>query len=217
MGTGVLRGDLGLTIDGQPVSDEIGRRMWVSLRLLLLGAIAALGSASRPAPTAPSGNTGVGPRPHDLFLRHPVDPGRRPGRPVQERWHLAEQRPRLHRGYQAAVHDRRDHAGPAMWSWEGIVTRRSPRASDAGPIRRHRLLRAISAQRHAGRAGERLPANGASQGPPRSHALVKHGLRTALIPMATFSPTSSRCYSSAPRSRKKYSAGTAWANISSTR
>jgi peptide/nickel transport system permease protein len=37
--SGVVRGDLGLTIYSQPVSEEIGRRMWVSLRLMLLGAI----------------------------------------------------------------------------------------------------------------------------------------------------------------------------------
>ena len=33
----LVRGDLGRTIDNQPVNDEIGRRMWVSLRLVLIG------------------------------------------------------------------------------------------------------------------------------------------------------------------------------------
>jgi peptide/nickel transport system permease protein len=38
--SGVVRGDLGLTFPQKhPVTEEIGRRMWVSLRLLLLGAI----------------------------------------------------------------------------------------------------------------------------------------------------------------------------------
>ena len=37
--TGVLQGDLGQTVDAGPVSDEIGRRMWVSLRLLLIGSL----------------------------------------------------------------------------------------------------------------------------------------------------------------------------------
>lgn len=36
---GLLRGNLGQTIDNQPVNDEIGRRMWVSLRLVLIGAL----------------------------------------------------------------------------------------------------------------------------------------------------------------------------------
>lgn len=36
---GVVRGDLGQTIDNQPVNDELGRRMWVSLRLVLIGAL----------------------------------------------------------------------------------------------------------------------------------------------------------------------------------
>jgi len=34
---GVVHGDLGRTIDGGSVNDELGRRMWVSLRLLLVG------------------------------------------------------------------------------------------------------------------------------------------------------------------------------------
>ena len=36
---GVLRGDLGRTVDDLPVNDELERRMWVSLRLLLIGAV----------------------------------------------------------------------------------------------------------------------------------------------------------------------------------
>lgn len=35
----LLQGNLGQTIDNQPVNDEIGRRMWVSLRLVLIGAL----------------------------------------------------------------------------------------------------------------------------------------------------------------------------------
>lgn len=35
---GLVRGDLGRTIDNQSVNDEIGRRVWVSLRLVLVGA-----------------------------------------------------------------------------------------------------------------------------------------------------------------------------------
>ena len=36
---GVLRGDFGLTLNNEPVSDEIGRRILVSLRLLLIATI----------------------------------------------------------------------------------------------------------------------------------------------------------------------------------
>jgi len=36
---GLLHGDLGRTIDNTPVSEEMSRRMWVSLRLMLLGSI----------------------------------------------------------------------------------------------------------------------------------------------------------------------------------
>ncbi len=35
----VTRGDLGKTIDNQSVNEELGRRMWVSLRLVLIGSI----------------------------------------------------------------------------------------------------------------------------------------------------------------------------------
>jgi peptide/nickel transport system permease protein len=38
-GSGLLRGDLGRTIDNQAVNAEIGRRMWVSLRLVLIASI----------------------------------------------------------------------------------------------------------------------------------------------------------------------------------
>jgi peptide/nickel transport system permease protein len=37
--SGLLRGDLGRTIDNGSVNEEINRRMWVSLRLMLLGSI----------------------------------------------------------------------------------------------------------------------------------------------------------------------------------
>src|SRR5262245_15405858 len=37
--SGLLRGDLGRTVDSGSVNEEIGRRMWVSLRLMLLGSI----------------------------------------------------------------------------------------------------------------------------------------------------------------------------------
>jgi peptide/nickel transport system permease protein len=36
---GVAHGDLGRTVDNTSVNDEIARRMWVSLRLMLLGAV----------------------------------------------------------------------------------------------------------------------------------------------------------------------------------
>lgn len=36
---GIVRGDLGRTIDNQSVNEEISRRMWVSLRLVLVGAL----------------------------------------------------------------------------------------------------------------------------------------------------------------------------------
>ena len=37
--SGALRGDFGTTITGQPISDELGRRVGVSLRLLVIGSL----------------------------------------------------------------------------------------------------------------------------------------------------------------------------------
>jgi peptide/nickel transport system permease protein len=37
--SGVVRGDFGKTVTGQPVSDELGRRIGVSLRLLVIGSV----------------------------------------------------------------------------------------------------------------------------------------------------------------------------------
>ena len=34
-----MRGDFGTTITGQPISDELGRRVGVSLRLLVIGSV----------------------------------------------------------------------------------------------------------------------------------------------------------------------------------
>jgi peptide/nickel transport system permease protein len=36
---GLAHGDLGQTIENQPVNDELSRRMWVSLRLVLIGSL----------------------------------------------------------------------------------------------------------------------------------------------------------------------------------
>jgi peptide/nickel transport system permease protein len=37
--SGAVRGDFGTTVNGQPVSDELGRRIGVSLRLLVIGSV----------------------------------------------------------------------------------------------------------------------------------------------------------------------------------
>ena len=37
--SGAVRGDFGTTVAGQPVSDELGRRIGVSLRLLVIGSV----------------------------------------------------------------------------------------------------------------------------------------------------------------------------------
>ncbi len=69
---GVVRGDLGRTIDNTPVNEEIGRRMWVSLRLVLLGALVGttLGVAAG-AFSAVKQHRPVGSLRHGVLVRRP--------------------------------------------------------------------------------------------------------------------------------------------------
>ena len=72
---GVVRGDLGRTIDNTPVNEEIGRRMWVSLRLLLFGALVGttLGVAAG-AFSAVKQHRPVGSPRHGVLVRHRCRP-----------------------------------------------------------------------------------------------------------------------------------------------
>ena len=56
--SGVVRGDFGTTIGGQPVTDELWRRIGVSLRLLVIGSSSAPSSEWSSAHGAPYGSTG---------------------------------------------------------------------------------------------------------------------------------------------------------------
>jgi peptide/nickel transport system permease protein len=106
-GSGLLRGDLGRTIDNQAVNAEIGRRMWVSLRLVLIASVVGtvLGVAAGAFGAVKQYRLSDRDA-HGVLVRHPLDSGRRAGRALQERRHRPEQPARL----QAAVHDRRIHA-----------------------------------------------------------------------------------------------------------
>ena len=63
--SGAVRGDFGTTVTGQPVSDELWRRIGVSLRLLVIGSV--LGTVHRrrgrrvgrdpPVPTCPTASS----------------------------------------------------------------------------------------------------------------------------------------------------------------
>ena len=60
---GAVHGDFGTTITGQPISDELGRRILASLRLLVLGSVIGavlgvlVGAVGRDPPVPTSATT----------------------------------------------------------------------------------------------------------------------------------------------------------------
>jgi peptide/nickel transport system permease protein len=186
---GVIRGDLGRTIDNTPVNEEIGRRMWVSLRLLLFGAL--IGTTLGVAAGAFSAVKQHRPVDHIVtvfsfvILSTPVVV-------------LAV----LYKNAGIALNDALGFTGDtkllyttgeitpglAFWSWQGLADRASHLALPSlvlittavafyGRYQRNAMLDVL---------GSDFLRTARAKGLRRSRALVRHGLRTALIPMATF-------------------------------
>jgi peptide/nickel transport system permease protein len=186
---GVLAGNLGLTIDGQPVNDEIGRRMWVSLRLLLIGSILGTG-------------LGVAAGAYAAVKQY-----RAPDRILAIASFVTLSIPIvvlavLFKNAGIGLNNLLGFTGDiklvyttgeitpglATWSWEGLVDRL------AHLVLPSLVLTAVSIafysryQRNAmlDVLGSDFLRTAQAKGLPRTRALIKHGLRTALIPMATF-------------------------------
>lgn len=186
---GVIRGDLGLTIDNQSVNTEIGRRMWVSLRLVLVGAfvgtflgvVAGAYSAVKQYQLAdrlltifsfvvlaiPAVVLGVLFKNAGITLNNWL--GFRGGAKLL--YTTGEITP-----------------GLDPWSWAGVVNRLAHLALPSavliviaiafyGRYQRNAMLDVL---------GSDFLRTARAKGLSRQRALVKHGLRTALIPMATF-------------------------------
>jgi peptide/nickel transport system permease protein len=186
---GVLRGDLGLTIDNTSVNEEIGRRMWVSLRLLLLAALVGttLGVAAG-AYSAVKQHRAID---HMLtvfsfvVLSTPVIVTAV-----------------LYKNAGIALNDALGFTGnvkllyttgeitPGLdfWSREGLIDRAAHLVLPSfvlitsavafyGRYQRNAMLDVL---------GSDFLRTAQAKGLRRSRALIKHGLRTALIPMATF-------------------------------
>ena len=183
--TSLLRGDLGRTIDNQSVNAEISRRMWVSLRLVLVGAIVGtiLGVAAGAysavkqyqfadrfltvfsfvilsIPAVVLGvlfkNTGIG-------INNML-------------------------GFKLLYTTGELTPGMDPWSLAGLVNRLAHLAIPSlvliviavafyGRYQRNAMLDVL---------GSDFLRTARAKGLRRSDALIKHGLRTALIPMATF-------------------------------
>jgi peptide/nickel transport system permease protein len=186
---GVLRGDLGLTIDNTSVNEEIGRRMWVSLRLLALAAF--IGTTLGVAAGAYSAVKQHRPVDHLLtvfsfvVLSTPVIVTAV-----------------LYKNAGIALNDALGFTGDVkllyttgeitpgldFWSREGLVDRAAHLVLPSfvlitsaiafyGRYQRNAMLDVL---------GSDFLRTAQAKGLRRSRALIKHGLRTALIPMATF-------------------------------
>jgi peptide/nickel transport system permease protein len=186
---GFARGDLGRTIDNQPVNDEIARRIWVSLRLVLIGSVVGtlLGVAggaygavkqyqlsdrlltifSFVVLSIPAVVLGV------LFKNAGIGLNNLLG----------------FRGSTKLLYTTGEMTpGLDPWSWTGIVNRVAHLALPSlvliviaiafyGRYQRNAMLDVL---------GSDFLRTARAKGLSRTRALIKHGLRTALIPMATF-------------------------------
>jgi len=181
----LVHGDLGRTVDNQSVNTEISRRMWVSLRLVLVGAFVgtALGVAagaygavkqyqlsdrlltvfSFVVLSIPAVVLGV------LFKNAGIGVNNTLG--FKLLYTTGEMTP-----------------GLAPWSWAGLLNRAEHLVLPSlvliviavafyGRYQRNAMLDVL---------GSDFLRTARAKGLSRSRALIKHGLRTALIPMATF-------------------------------
>jgi peptide/nickel transport system permease protein len=182
---GVLHMDFGKTVNGGEVSDEIGRKMWVSLRLVLIGSIlgtligVAFGAwaAVRQYRLTDHFNAVTS----FVILSTPIvvmavvvkDIGTRINQAVGHKWFLTT-----------------GEITPGLdpWSWPGIGDRLShlllPTAvltligySFYSRYQRNAMLDVL---------GQDFVRTAQAKGLRRGRALTKHALRTALIPMGTF-------------------------------
>lgn len=186
---GVVRGDLGKTVDSGSVNEEIHRRMWVSLRLLLVGSL--LGTLLGVAAGAYGAIKQYRAPDHlaTLFsffiLSTPVVV-------------LAV----LYKNAGIGLNDLLGFTGdtkllyttgeitPGLdpWSWEGIGNRLSHMILPSLVLMSVAIAFYSRYQRSAmlDVLGSDFLRTAQAKGLRRWQALVKHGLRTALIPMATF-------------------------------
>lgn len=188
-GRGIVRGNLGKTIDNQSVNVEIGRRMWVSLRLVLIGAIVGtflgvvagaysavkqyklsdrlLTIFSFVVLSIPAVVLGV------LFKNAGIGLNNLLG---------------FRGGAKLLYTTGEITPGVDPWTWAGIVNRLAHLALPSavliviavafyGRYQRNAMLDVL---------GSDFLRTARAKGLSRSRALIKHGLRTALIPMATF-------------------------------
>jgi peptide/nickel transport system permease protein len=187
--SGLMRGDLGLTIDNQPVKEEIGRRMWVSLRLVLLGALVGTFLGVSAGAYGAIKQYRLSDRLLTIFsfvvLSTPIVVSavlfKNAGIDLNNILGFTGDTKLLYTTGEITP-------GLDPWSWEGLVNR-------AAHLVLPSLVLIVAAVAFYGRyqrnamldvLGSDFLRTARAKGLRRSTALVKHGLRTALIPMATF-------------------------------
>jgi peptide/nickel transport system permease protein len=186
---GILRGDLGLTVDSTPVSTEIDRRMWVSLRLMLLGSI--LGTLLGVAGGAYSAIRQYRWPDHLMtvfafvVLSTPIVVlavlFKNAGVGINNLLGFTGEIKLLYTTGEITP-------GVDPWTWEGVVNRLAHMVLPTLVLMSAAIAFYSRYQRSAmlDVLGSDFLRTAQAKGLRRSRALITHGLRTALIPMATF-------------------------------
>jgi peptide/nickel transport system permease protein len=186
---GLARGDFGRTIDNTPVNEEFGRRMLVSLRLLLIGSLVGTLLGVAAGAYGAVHQYRLSDRMLTLFsfvvLSIPVVVlavlFKNAGIGLNNLLGFTGEVKLLYTTGEITP-------GLNAWSAEGLLNRLAHLVLPS-------LVLAVTAIAFYGRyqrnamldvLGSDFLRTARAKGLRRSHALIKHGLRTALIPMATF-------------------------------
>lgn len=182
---GLVRGDLGRTIDNQSVNDEIGRRVWVSLRLVLVGAFVGtlLGVAAGAYGAVHQYRV-----PDRLLTVFSFVTLSIPAVVLGVLFKNAGIGLNNWLGFRLLYTTGEITPGIDPWSWAGVLNRVAHLVLPSmvliaiavafyGRYQRNAMLDVL---------GSDFLRTARAKGLRRPQALVKHGLRTALIPMATF-------------------------------
>ena len=183
--SGLFQSDLGLTVDGGSVNDEMGRRVWVSLRLLLIGSL--LGTLAGVAAGAYSAVKQYNFSDHAITLVSFVILS---VNTVVLAVFLANAGTSFNNavGNRVVYNTGEYSPGLEAWTSEGIVDRLKHLILPSLVLILQGFAFYSRYQRNSmlDVLGSDFVRTAQAKGLRRSRALIKHALRTALIPMGTF-------------------------------
>ena len=183
--SGLFQSDLGLTVDGGSVNDEMGRRVWVSLRLLLIGSL--LGTLAGVAAGAYSAVKQYNFSDHAITLVSFVILS---VNTVVLAVFLANAGTSFNNavGNRVVYNTGEYSPGLEAWTSEGIVDRLKHLILPSLVLVLQGFAFYSRYQRNSmlDVLGSDFVRTAQAKGLRRSRALIKHALRTALIPMGTF-------------------------------